>query len=164
MKFFTKKKDSPETEARELTLEERFVRAYVRKRYRARLTIELTMPSKRYKGLSRFCHDADELVDPECVVMRGRDLERRAEFLSFAKGVTGECALLSPDPELDGLSLPLAEALEKAAFGFDACIIMGRDFAVVFGETESGGRDKFLLCDLGSENESESKLAKLWKS
>lgn len=30
---------------------------------------------------------------------------------------------------------------------FDAVIILGDDFAIVFGEVEKGGRDRFLLTE-----------------
>ena len=129
----------------ESSAEERFVRQFVRKRHRERLLHELTSPKKRYRGLDRFCHGAYELVDPALVVMEGEDLERSAAFAQFAQANSELCDVLSPDPNLDGLRLPLAEAAALSAMGTDAAIVLGGDFAVVFGEAERGGRTKLLL-------------------
>ncbi len=43
--------------------EERFIKNFIKKRYRERLLFELTTPKKRYDGLDRFCHQASELID-----------------------------------------------------------------------------------------------------
>ena len=43
--------------------EERFVRSFVVKERQERLLYELTRPKKRYDGLSRFCHTAEQLLD-----------------------------------------------------------------------------------------------------
>ena len=57
----------------------------------------------------------------------------------------GPCTVMSPDPGVDGLELPLKEAVEAAVMSFDAVIILGKDYAVVFGESGPGEREKYLL-------------------
>ena len=125
--------------------EERFVNRYIRKNRRERMLFELTTPAKRFEGLDRFCHHSEELLDPARILMKGEDLERSAGFVEFMRSHAGKCRILSPDYSLDGLELPLKEAMEKAVSCFDAVVIVGDGFAVVFGEVMKGGRGKYLL-------------------
>ena len=79
--------------------------------------------------------------------MEGEDLDRSAEFLNFVRDHEESCFLMSPDSFVDGQWLPFAEAVEQAVSCLDAVIIIGSDFAVVFGEPMKGGRGKYLLTD-----------------
>lgn len=127
--------------------ERRFVEAFVRENRRERLLHELTAPKKRYRALSRFCHQAEELLDPDRIVMAGEDLERREEFQAFVRAHDAPCRVLSPELGGEPLRLPLSEAAAYAAFSADAVLILGDGFAVVFGEAMKGGRDKYLLVE-----------------
>ena len=131
--------------------EKRFAESFIRKNRRDRLLYELTDPDKRYDGLSRFCHQARDLLDPSRIIMEGEDLERRKDFLQFIHQHDGACLILSPDGLLDGISLPLSEAIRRAVGCFDAVIILGDTFAVVYGEVMKGGRGKFLLSETGRD-------------
>ncbi|MCR4963504.1 MAG: hypothetical protein K6B40_06480 [Firmicutes bacterium] len=129
------------------TAEHHFVQAFIRKSRRERLLYELTAPKKRYDGISRFCHQAKELLDPAKIIMEGEDMDRRPEFARFVRQHEEVCLLLSPDSFLDGQYLPLAEAVNRAILCPDAVLILGGAFAVVFGEPMKGGRGKFLLSE-----------------
>ena len=125
--------------------EERFAANYVRKEKRERLLYELTNPKKRYQGLDRFCHHAAELIDPGKVLLQGDDLERQDAFCRFAAVHPGPCAVLSPDPALDGQTLPFPDAAAQAFMCADASILLGEDFALVTEEAYVGKRAHFLL-------------------
>ncbi len=127
--------------------EERFVRSFIRKSRQDRLLHELTSPKKRYSGISRFCHDSGDLLDPRKIRMEGENLDRSADFLDFVIKHGEPCFIMSPDSFIDGQWLPFAEAVEQAVLCPDAAVIIGSDFAVVFGEPVKGGRDKYLLTD-----------------
>ncbi len=127
--------------------EERFVRSFIKKSRRERLLHELTSPKKRYSGISRFCHNSGDLLDPRKILMEGEDLDRSAEFLNFVKEHEESCFLMSPDSFVDGKWLPFAEAVEQAVLCPDAVVIIGCNFAVVFSEPGKGGRGKYLLTD-----------------
>ena len=131
----------------EYSTEERFVRTYIRKSRQERLLYELTDPEKRYRGLDRFCHQSKELIDPDKILMSGKDLDGSKELEKFIKQHDEDCLILSPDSFIDGNSMKLKEAIEAAVMSFDAVIILGDDFAIVFGEVEKGGRDRFLLTE-----------------
>ena len=127
--------------------ERRFVRLFVRKSRRERLLYELTNPRKRYDGLSRFCHNAEELLDAGKILLSGEDLERQAAFRGFVERHDEPCLILSPDFSLDGRTARFSAALSLASACFDAAIILGGSFAVVYGEVMKGGRGKYLLTE-----------------
>lgn len=122
-----------------------FVNRYVLKSRRERLLYELSTPSKCRDALSRFCHQASQLLDPARIRMQGEDLDRSAPFLSFVRDHDGLCLVLSPDCYPDGEQMMLHDALSWAVSWPDAVLILGNGLAVVFGEAFKGGRGKFLL-------------------
>ncbi len=130
--------------------EKRFIRSFIKKNRRERLLHELTTPKKRRAGIMRFCHTAEDLLDPSKIRMKGGDLERRPEFREFVRSHDGECRVFSDDLWLDGY-LPLEQAVAEAAFCAGAVLILGDGFAVVFTEAVQGGRDRYLLCEKESE-------------
>ena len=127
--------------------EQHFVQSFIRKNRRERLLYELTTPEKRYDGVSRFCHQARDFLDPAKIVMEGENLERRSEFERFVRQLDELCFVLSPDFWLDEHFLPLKDAVRQAAACPDAVLILGSTFAVVFGEPMKGGRGKYLLSE-----------------
>ena len=129
----------------------RFVQRFIRKERRERLLYELTRPEKQLEGLDRFCHQSRSLLDPRMIRMEGEGLERRAEFRRFVETHDELCFVLSPDFYLDELLLPLERAVALSSICCDAVLILGSDFAVVFGEAVKDGREKFLLTAEGAE-------------
>ena len=125
--------------------EEYFVNTFIKKDRRERLLYELTDPKKRYQGISRFCHQAKELIMPSRIVMEGTDIDKNPQFEQFVKNHQMDCYVLSPDPAMNDMSLSLQDATEQANMCMDAVIIIGSGFALIYGEPEKGGRDKFVL-------------------
>ena len=131
----------------ENTAEQYFIQTYIKKNRRDRLLFELSAEKRRYDGLSRFCHQAGELLDPAKIIAAGDDLERRPEFLRFVKHHDDIWYVISPDYEMDGRTLQTKDAVSLAAAFYDAVIIIGSTFAIIFGEPMKGGRDKYLLSE-----------------
>ena len=131
----------------ENTAEQYFIQTYIKKNRRDRLLFELSAEKRRYDGLSRFCHQAGELLDPAKIIAAGDDLERRPEFLRFVKHHDDTCYVISPDYEMDGRTLQTKDAVSLAAAFYDAVVIIGSTFAIIFGEPMKGGRDKYLLSE-----------------
>ena len=126
--------------------EQAFVEAYVRKDRRERLLHELSNPRQRSRALDRFCHGAADLLDPARITLAGPGLEHDAAFNAFVAAHAAEtCRIFSPDGGIDGLELPLAEAVEACVACLDASIIMGDGFAIVRAEAWKGGTDMWLL-------------------
>ena len=127
--------------------EERFIKNFIKKRYRERLLFELTTPKKRYAGLDRFCHQASELIDPAKIYLEGDDLERCPEFREFCKKHQGLCRVLSPEFYWEETEVSLDEAVKMATMSLDAFLVLGDGFAIVFGEPVKGGREKYLVVE-----------------
>ncbi len=125
--------------------EKHFVRSFIKKTRRERLLYELTTPGKRNAGVSRFCHQASEFLDPSKIRISSSDLEHRPEFKAFVREHDELCFVLSPEFGLDGQHLPLSKAVDVAAMSTDAVLILGSTFAIVFTEAEKAGREKYLL-------------------
>ena len=128
-------------------IEDRFIKTFIRKSRRERLRHELTTPGKRYDGISRFCHQAKDLLEPARIIMEGDDIDRREEFTRFVRQHDEICSVISLVDDMNGRSLPLEEAVSMAIMCPDAVLILGSTFAIVFGEPMKGGRDKFLLSE-----------------
>lgn len=126
-----------------------FVSSFIRKDRRERLLLQLTSPSRRQEGISRFCHQAGDLIDPSKILLQGKDLERQKAFTDFANGHKETCLCLSPDPCLHERLLPFEEAADLAFTGCDAALVIGSSFALVVGEAVKGGREKYLLSAAG---------------
>ncbi len=129
------------------SLEQHFVQAFIRKEKRERLLYELTTPKQRSASVSRFCHQAGEFLDPAKIVMAGENMDREPAFARFVEAHDELCLVLSPDFFMDEQFLPLKDAVRQAVSCFDAVLIIGSTFAVVFGEVMKGGRGKYLLSD-----------------
>ena len=128
----------------EHTAEQYFIQNFIRKSRRDRSHFELTTEKRRYDGLSRFCHQAAELLDPARIVLSGADLEGRPDFLRFVEQHNETCLLLSPDPGMDNQTMQFHDAVRVAAGFHDAVIIIGSTFAIVFGEPVKGGRSEYI--------------------
>ncbi len=131
---------------------EHFVKTFIRKNRRERLLFELTKED-RYDGVSRFCHQEKELLEPSRIHMEGKDMDRSQEYQRFIKQHPETCLVLSPDDSMDGQYLSLEVAVKQAEMCLDAVLILGSTFAVVYTEPVKGGRDVYLL--------SESKLPEI---
>ena len=124
--------------------EEKFVQQFIRKNRRERLLYELASKKKRYEGISRFCHQAEDFLDDKLIVMQGEDLERQNDFQKFIKKHDQQCYILSPDYDLNEATLPLETAVIRAAMNTDAVVIIGDNFAIVYTEAMKT-RGKYLL-------------------
>ncbi|HAE15409.1 MAG TPA: hypothetical protein DCG51_02560 [Erysipelotrichaceae bacterium] len=127
--------------------EQYFVLTFIRKSRRERLLFELTSPKKRYDGISRFCHQAEDVLDHSKIIMTGEDMDRLPEFQKFVRMHDEPCFILSPDGFIDGQHVPLKDAVEMAVMCPDAAVMIGSSYAIVFGESSKGGRGKYLLSE-----------------
>ncbi|MBQ4281039.1 MAG: hypothetical protein II753_02955 [Spirochaetales bacterium] len=132
--------------------EKHFVRFFIRKERRDRLLYELTTPDKRYDGVSRFCHQAEDFLDRSRIRLSGDDLERNPDFRRFVILHNEPCYILSSDYSLNEKNAPLQDAVCHAAASPEAVLILGSSFAVVFTEAMKGSRGKYLLCEYWPAN------------
>ena len=124
-----------------------FAEAFVLENRRERLAYELAHPKKRYRALSRFCHQAETLLDPARIRIRDGGTAGWAALTAFAAAHDAEVTVVSPDPWLDGLSLPFTEAVRRLPDAQDAAILIGPGFAVVRAEPMRGPTPLYLLTE-----------------
>lgn len=129
------------------SVEKYFVKTYIRKERQERLLFQLIDSRKRYEGLDRFCHNSSDLLDKRKIVLEGADLDRQKDFLTFVDKHDEPCIIISADSFIDGEVMNLKEALAVAVNLVEAVLIIGNGFALVFGEAEKGGREKYFLTE-----------------
>ena len=129
------------------SIEEKFVKTFIRKSRQERLLYELSTPEKRYRGISRFCHQAREFIDPNKILLQGSNLENDKDFIKFVEKHDENCLVLSPEFYMDERFMYLKDAVKQATVSLDAILIIADSFAIVFSEPEKGGREKYLLCE-----------------
>ena len=124
-------------------LEQRFIHTFIKKSRQERLLFEFSHPKKRYRALSRFCHNAADLLEPKRIMISGTDLERQEAFLHFVETHSDICLMISPS--MNETELPFPDAVATAFCLTDASIIIGPSYALVCAEPERGGQEKYLL-------------------
>ena len=127
--------------------EQHFVQTFIRKNRRERLLFELTSPAKRYNGISRFCHQAEDLLDPAKIIMKGNGLHDLPGLQRFIHDNDEICTVLSPQYGSEGRQMVFEDAVNTASLIPDAFLILGSTFAAVFTEPGKGGREIFVLSE-----------------
>ena len=125
--------------------EKHFIEHFITKSRQDRLLYELFSPKKRNEGIERFCHQADNFLEPGKIRIKDSNLEHLPAFLKFVQEHDESVYVLSPDPVLNEQVISLTIAVDEAAANSDAVILLGDTFAIVFAEAEKSGRDKYLL-------------------
>ena len=122
--------------------DEYFVQTFIHKGRRERLLSELNHPKKRYRALDRFCHQAEELLDPAKILCRGKKITEEAVFTRLKQQ---PCRILSPDGFLNERYETFEEAFRLVSMGTDAAIILLDGYAVVTEEAMKGERGMYLM-------------------
>ena len=84
-----------------------FVSTFIRKDRRERLLLQLTSPSRRYEGISRFCHQAADLIDPSRILLEGKDLRGRRPLQTLQTATTRYAYACRRTPVCMSVSCPL---------------------------------------------------------
>lgn len=119
-------------------IEKKFVQQFIIKNIRERLLFELS-GKKRPNGIGRFCHNADDLLIKEKIILSGNELFhdeiiKTAEKYNSSK----QWYIIAYDPILDKKSCKLSEALNLVLGNGMAAIIVSDNMAVIETEQCSG--------------------------
>ena len=126
-------------------MEKKFIAAFIRPSRKERLTYELSHPEKRYRGLERFCHTAEELLDPAGIILKGTGFTHMQLFAEFMKEHgKDECLIISPDPLLDQCTASLSECFCRVSMSADASVIIADTFALTTEEAGKNGTMQYL--------------------
>ena len=119
------------------TVEEHFIRQYIKEDRQERLLFELFSKKNRRKALSRFAHGAELLLKPGYRKCAAIDL-------SFLKQVKTAYVIPS-DGDLDGADAPGETVYALLLNETSPVIAVGEGFAVVREEVEAGAPAIFLF-------------------
>lgn len=126
-------------------LEKDFIDRFVVKEKRDRLLYELS-GKKRKDGVSRFCHNAGDLIRQDTIIRSGNDLFPE-EILCLCGKYTSrkQAYLIAFQEELDQVSCDLQAALDRVLGNGMAAIILLDTIAVIETEQGNGIPYRYLL-------------------
>lgn len=122
-------------------LEEQFVTNYINKEYKDRLLFELNSNKKRENALSRFSHNAKDLLKKGKIQLTLTSFEQ-AKLQSFLKET--DYYVISAI-HLDGVTMTKSQVLTYLDESFGPVIVCGANIAIVKKEYEVGTDNYFLL-------------------
>ncbi len=117
---------------------------FVNKRMRERLSFELSRPDKRLRGIARFSHRIENLIQADAVLACGKQLTADT-IIELVKDRDENCLILSDDSPPDGELLPFCQAVETCWFLLGTRILLCGRYAVVMQEQESAASNKIVL-------------------
>ncbi|MDE6655970.1 MAG: hypothetical protein K2J85_03165 [Anaeroplasmataceae bacterium] len=123
-----------------LEIENSFVEKYIKKEYQERLKHELM--KKREKALSRFSHNAFELLKKNLTIVQVKD-ENSILTFEAKSSIHEECYLISRF--YDGMVMKFNVALKELFEDLCTSILVSNDFTIIKEETEKGQPNIYLI-------------------
>ncbi len=128
-------------------IEEKFVKKFIDKRYQDRILYELFSSKKRVKALSKFAHNANEILALQTIRKQERklsidDLNEVSEKILCGKE---ECYIISDDcfdGTIQTLEICFSIVLEQPMC---AVVICGTDLVIIKEELSQGAPRKYVL-------------------
>ena len=126
-----------------------FIHSLIQRGRRERAQCELLSEKKRRQFINRLCHDYDKVLDDRCLLPISRPNSDCGTIRELLKrdGASDTCYAISATDGLDGKTLPLSAALEKAV-GFGQPTILLRipgKLAYFEAEQTAGPSPRYLL-------------------
>lgn len=116
------------------TFEQKFIGGCIVKRMQERLLFELN-GKKRKDGIGRFSHNADDLILPEKIILKGSNISKEDIISDIGSSrLSEQCYIIAFDPTIDKMECTVSKALELVLGNGMPAIIITDSFAVV--ETE----------------------------
>lgn len=117
----------------DFSIENKFVKEYIKKEYQERLLFELQSKKHREKAISRFAHSSETIL---------KDCFRKSSILELQKGheivrTKEQCYILSNDAH-DGRMLLWEEAIRYCAASYMVTVLISEKTVVIKEEFEKG--------------------------
>lgn len=130
-------------------IEMEIIKAFVNKNMQERFLFELFSTKKRKNSIGRLCHQYDKIFNKDYMIEIPKDNLNLTGIGSMLENheINNNCYLISYDEQIDGLYLPLMQALERVVgLGMPSIIscITGK-LAYFEGEQEIGVPPRFIL-------------------
>ncbi len=115
-------------------LEHKFIKKCIVERMQDRLLFEFG-GKKRKKGIGRFCHNTDDLLEPENIFLKSNQLDKDEIIMSTRNFLQPEqCRIVAYNEDLDKIECSFSRALELVLSNGMSAIIISDNFAFI--ETE----------------------------
>ena len=126
-------------------IEKLFVERYIKKIKQDRLLFELS-GKKRQKGIGRFCHNTEDIINTERIVYSGNSL-LSDDILKIVKQykVMEPCYIIAYNKELDQQCISLADALNLILGNGMPAIIICDDLVIIETEQCYGTPFRYIL-------------------
>ncbi len=121
----------------DITIEQEFIKKYIDKGYRERLLLELGSAKRRTKALSRFSHNAKEILNKNIT-------QKTITNFSDIKETDKTVYVISWD-ESDGTQISFVDAIKYCETTYTSVVLIGEAFALIKEETEGGTPKIFYL-------------------
>ena len=121
----------------DITIEQEFIKKYIDKGYRERLLLELESAKRRTKALSRFSHNAEEILNKNIT-------QKTITNFSDIKETDKTVYVISWD-ESDGTQISFVDAIKYCETTYTSVVLIGEAFALIKEETEGGTPKIFYL-------------------
>lgn len=119
-------------------IEKKFIQQFIVKNIRERLLFELS-GKKRQNGIGRFCHNADDLLIKDKIILSGNELFHDEIIKTAEKyNISKQWYIIAYDPILDKKSCKLNEALNLVLGSGMAAIVVSDNMAIIETEQCSG--------------------------
>ena len=119
------------------TIEQEFIKKYIDKGYQERLLLELGSAKRRTKALSRFSHNAEDVLNKNI-------FKKTITNLADIKENNQTVYVISWD-ENDGTQTSFTDAIKYCEMAYMSVILIGQSFALIKEETEGGTPKIFYL-------------------
>lgn len=129
-------------------IEQDFIQLFCSRRVRDRLFFELSSRTKRRDALSRFSHTFNNILIEKYMIEITKPNSDVQEIFKLLKEYSAldEGYCISFNPEIDGKTLPLLEALQATVgYGLPSIIICGEKLGYFEAEQELGPPKRFIL-------------------
>lgn len=117
-----------------LEMEKVFIEKFIKKDYQERIIYELT--KKREKALSRFSHNAYDILNKDNNILQIHDKDSVVTLISSKDLINKDCYFISRF--LDGEIIKLDVALKEAFEDLCSSIIISTNFVIIKEETIIG--------------------------
>ena len=121
----------------DITSEQEFIKRYIDKGYQERLLLELSSAKRRTKALSRFSHNAEDVLNKNI-------FKKTITNLADIKENNQTVYVISWD-ENDGTQTSFTDAIKYCEMAYMSVILIGESFALIKEETEGGQSKMFYL-------------------
>ena len=120
-----------------IIIEQEFIKKYIDKGYQERLLLELSSAKRRTKALSRFSHNAEDVLNKNI-------FKKTITNLADIKENNQTVYVISWD-ENDGTQTSFTDAIKYCEMAYMSVILIGQSFALIKEETEGGTPKIFYL-------------------